>query len=52
MTVGREQLLKVVDLLGQLTAYVGIGYSHTMGRHLDNLCRRLDVGTFLYGVKG
>ena len=52
MTEGIEQLLQVVNLLGQLAAYVGIGYTHTMGRHLNYLRCRLDVGTFLYGIKG
>lgn len=52
MTEGIEQLLQVVNLLGQLATYVGIGYTHTMGRHLNYLRCRLDVGTFLYGIKG
>ena len=30
MAVGIEQLLQVVDLLGQFATYVGIGYTHTM----------------------
>lgn len=52
MTVGVKQFLKVVDLLLNLLALVGIRHPHALGRHLHDLCGTQDVGTTLDGVGG
>lgn len=37
VAVGVEKSLKFLDLLAQLTAYIGVGNAHTVGRHFHNL---------------
>ena len=50
VAVGIEQLLEVGYLSLQLAAGVGVGYEHTVGRHLHYLRGALDVGAAQYGV--
>lgn len=45
MTVSIEKLHEIIDLFAQFYALVRVGYQHTVGRHLYNLCSGLDVGT-------
>ena len=52
MTVGVEEVLKVGDLGAEFLALVGIGDEHAVGRHLNNLGSRLDVGLTDDGVSG
>ena len=47
VAIGVQQALKLLDLLAKLMAYVGVGNTHTVGRHLDNLRCRLDVAALL-----
>ena len=52
VAIGVQQALKLLDLLAKLMAYVGVGNTHTVGRHLDNLRCRLDVAALLDSVQG
>jgi hypothetical protein len=45
MTVSIEKLHEIIDLFAQFYTLVRVGYQHTVGRHLNNLCSGLDVGT-------
>ena len=37
VAIGMKQLFQVIDLFTQFGAFVGVGYQHTVGRHLYNL---------------
>lgn len=45
MAVSIEKLHKIIDLFAQFHAFVRVGYQHTVGGHLNDLCCGLDVGT-------
>ena len=52
VTVGVEEVLEVGDLGTEFLALVGIGDEHAVGRHLNDLSGRFDVGLTDDGVAG
>ena len=45
MAVSIEKLHEIIDLFAQFHTFVRVGYQHTVGGHLNDLCCGLDVGT-------
>lgn len=50
VAIGIEEVLEVVDLAAQVTAFVSVGYQHAVVGHLYNLTGGLDVGASADGI--